>query len=439
MSKNTIIVCAYSVYPYIKSSEGIVNKNWFDILDNQKETATYLLSTNTNIDVFTENKSATLKTIESAKLKFIYDFSFAKKKSFYGFLYSIGNVIFKFFHKKNNLLTWYQKRLIDIQKKNILEIINQKENVIVWARVLPMLSVIPVLEAYAKKKFPYIVNINDPLDLNADQYSRHEEQVLLKTIDSAQCWTFPSQRLANIMIDKYSLDSARCFVIPHAMRQQEQLYHGNKPTDRKLKFVYTGTFYKSAFTESFGKDLNKFCNTTQASQVEFTFILSQYDDYSLLWIKNNIPSATIHFKLSREEVLTITAQADCMLIVDSVFHQDLLKGKLIEAISLGLPIFAITYPNSVMDKVTIEYGGFSAYQNIEDSVFTVFLEITTKLRSKNWCDQFSINRQSVMHKISEKNIAKATIEIAQFANDRFLWKEKIKVLQPKIPTGYNWP
>ena len=37
MERNKIIILVYAVYPNIKSSEGIVNQNWIDIVSNNND------------------------------------------------------------------------------------------------------------------------------------------------------------------------------------------------------------------------------------------------------------------------------------------------------------------------------------------------------------------------------------------------------------------
>ncbi|KIA85252.1 hypothetical protein [Flavobacterium sp. AED] len=434
-NNQAIIVCSHSVYPHIRSSEGIVNKNWFDIL-SEKHNNLGLLSSKKSIKII---KNKRLINIDNNVLKTLYYWSKLPKNTFLGFLYRIINrTTLKLFalSKESSL---YQMLWVKIQTNYVLKISNSIENTVFWSRILPTFSILPIINVWNQKRIPFIVNINDPFQNNLKNGHSYDEKILIETVDKAQCWTFPSKRLATLMANKYNLDVNRCFVIPHAMREQDKIYDSEKLVNGKLKFVYTGTFYKSAFTDSFGIELVKFSLTEEINKVEFIFILSQYDNFSLQWIKKNIPNAIIHTKLDRDNVLKITVNADCMLVIDSIMHQDLLKGKLIEAISQGLPILAVTYPNSVMDNVVKEYGGISSYQNIENDISDKFRNVVTNLESGIWRSDFCEKRRVVMEKISEKNIAKATIEITQYALERFLWKERESKREPIAPVNYNWP
>jgi hypothetical protein len=434
--RQTIVVCAHCVYPHIRSSEGIVNRNWIDIL-SERYSNLGVLSSKKSINIINDTL---LINVDNKVLKTIYYWSKLPKNSFLGFLYRIINRISLKLFTLSKESSLYEMLWVKIQTKNILKITNSSiDNTVFWSRILPTFSILPILNAWSQKRIPFIVNINDPFQNNLKNGQTYDDKILIETLDKAQCWTFPSKRLALFMANKYNLDVNRCFVIPHAMREQDKIYDGEKHVEGKLKFVYTGTFYKSAFTESFGIELLKFSSSEEFKKIEFIFILSQYDNFSLQWIKKNIPNAIIHTKLDRDKVLKITADADCMLVIDSIIHQDLLKGKLIEAISQGLPILAVTYPNSVMDNVVKEYGGISSYQNIENDILDKLTSLVKNLESRKWRSDFCKKRRTVMKKISEENIAKATIEITHYALERFLWKEgKIKK-EPIAPINYNWP
>ncbi|APY00730.1 glycosyltransferase family protein [Lacinutrix venerupis] len=418
-----ILISAYAVYPEIASSEGVVNKNWIDII--KKNNVEHIL--------FSSQTSVLKK--RNTYLRQIFSFYKSNRNSLKGILYLLLNKSFKIFVNSNEVDSLYQYLWLKFQKKSYNKII--KKDIVVWVRVLPMFSVLPVINNLIKT--PIIININDPLDLNNSR-NNNGEKILLNAIKETQCWTFPSYKLAMQIAEKYNLDKERCFVIPHAMQEQKVLYEKrDKPKTKKLKFVYTGTFYKSAFTKEFGDGLQKFYKTSKGKEIEFTFILSQYDNASIEWIKKTLPDAKILFKLSREEVLKIIRYVDCMLVVDAFTHQNLLKGKLIEAISFGIPILGISYKNAVMDNVLKEYGCLTGYQEIEDDIFNKLEQTYNNIKDDSWNKQFYIERKNVMQKISEDYIYKATIDISDYAYKRFMWTSGIVTEKPKNILNYNWP
>ena len=59
-----------------------------------------------------------------------------------------------------------------------------------------------------------------------------------------------------MIAEKYNLDKERCFVIPHAYTPFNSCYTRKKGDI--IKILYTGTFYKSAFTKEFKREeINK--------------------------------------------------------------------------------------------------------------------------------------------------------------------------------------
>ncbi len=173
--------------------------------------------------------------------------------------------------------------------------------------------------------------------------------------------------------------------------------------------------------------------------IEFTFILSQFDEASILWLKEAIPQVQIYTKLTRDKVIEITSGVDCVFVVDAHSHSNLLKGKLVEAISLGIPVLAVTYRESLMDKIVQEYGGVCGYQDIENDIFNKLSLVYQNLRNENWVNNFCKKRESVMFRMSEDVIFEKTKMISEFAKKRFLWENNKKNIKPTYPKNCNWP
>lgn len=405
------VICAFSVYPDQKSSEAIVNDNWLDILSRNGQELV-VLSAFSNYFLL----PGTNKVLKKLKLN-LFLFKCAKQDIFLGWLfYSILNKIFiNIFDSKMTLQNYLW---INYQSSVLTRRIEEDD--VVWARILPVLSIVPVLNAYDMRKFPFIVNVNDPIAFGEFDIHNltHDQEIFLMTKDTAQAWTFPSSKLAGKFSKEYNLDRSRCFVIPHAMKKVETLYKRDiKKT--QLNILYAGTFYKSAFTEEFKKSLLVFSGLEISKTVNFIFVLSQYDNDSVAWLKSTIPNVEIKLKLERSAVLDLIKTSDCMLVVDSVLHMDLLKGKLIEAISYGIPVFAVTYENSIMDKVVKEYGGLSAYQDSKGDIIQKLTLLITSIQSDKWLQNFYLQRNLVLDKISENTILKSTKAVNDFAYRRF--------------------
>lgn len=425
---NRIIVSAYSVHPDQKSSEAIVNKNWLEIL-SKKGSVLYVISAFNNYSF----KTGAIQFKKKHKINALLYKKSKQNKGLISLAYKVLNTLYKMVFRSNyNLLetVWVKK-----QTKILNDMITQED--VVWSRILPTLSILPLLDVYNKKPFPFIINVNDPINasvFNHDNLNR-DQASFLKTKDIAQAWTFPSSKLADRMANNYNLDRQRCFVIPHAMQKVEKLYKRNVAKE-EVNFLYTGTFYKSAFTDEFKTSLINFNRHEVSQKVNFTFVLSQFDEESITWLKASIPDVILKFKLERVDVLELVKKADCMLVVDSILHSELLKGKLVEALSFGIPVFAVTYQDSIMDKVVKTYGSVSAYQDIENDILYKMELFMANINNEYWLNTFYNQRTNALDKISEDYIADATNLITTFAYQRF-YKLKQETIQ--APKQLNWP
>lgn len=431
-----IVVCAFCVYPDFPSSEGIVNRNWIEILKKEKAELTVLsLKQNKLI-----NEVGTITATQNSLSYFIYKTIKSSKNSALHLIYRIANKFLIKFIPSKSRLTLFQRIWIGQQTSRIKSLVRKAPDSVFWSRILPIESLVPFLRAYTKVKFPLIVNINDPILFHDNQKNyQMEERFLKHTAKIAQCWTFPSSKLADYIADRYDFDRKRCFVIPHATKEQKILYPNKSKGSENLKFLYSGTFYKSAFTDEFKNALKRFCELKLSKNVEFTFILSQFDESSIEWLKEAIPNVKIFTKLASEQVLEITSQMDCVFVVDAPSHTMLLKGKLVEAISFGVPIFAITYKQSTMDKVVLEYGGISGYQDVENDILKKLTLVCDNLNDEEWIENFSAKRKKVMLQVSEEAIFEKTKDVTKFAEKRFLWQINKNKSKPSCPIHCNWP
>lgn len=396
MEKNKIIVLAYAVHPNIKSSEGIVNRNWIDIVSKNND---LIVLDSESIQYYEDNDFKLKEDFFLKRLKGIVK----SKSTLSNFLYRSLNKIFKLIIKPKEVNSLYTFLWVRMQK-NRLKYLDTASSVF-WARILPTFSLLPLMQIYHGKKIPIIVNVNDPLE--NDLFSK---EIILKSIPFVQSWTFPSYQLAKEFSEKYLIDINKCFVIPHAMKGQKNLYQNSFGKD-KLNFLYTGTFYKGAFTETFIRQLHDFSLTESYKEVQFTFVLSQYSSDSLELLKKTMPNIRILTNLSREEVLKMVVDADCMLVVDSKEHTNLLKGKLAEAISFGIPVFSVSYKGSVMDEIVSKYGGFSSYQDLENQILIDLQDAVVNLKSAKWNTLFLEKRIEIMDYFSETNISELTDNI----------------------------
>lgn len=427
-----MLVDAFAVYPEIKSSEGIVNKNWINLL-RKSGLDVSLVSAFSRLSVTNGSKVSKLLLI-------LFWLSKLPSRSFLGFSYRIAQKLISPVIQNPNL---FMHVWMNIQAKSYRAFLSMRSEAVVWVRILPVSSLENTLRQWHFQKFPLVININDPIALHSlhkpylQLPDTNDHHLLKQTKDVAQCWTFPSHKLANKIASLYSLDVSRCFVVPHATTDIEHKYTF-KEQPATIRFIYTGTFYRSGFSEALKKDLASFA-ASNTQDVSFTFILSQYDDYSIDWLKSNFEGCTILRGLTHEESLQHLYQADCALVIDGEHHEDLLKGKLTEAISFGIPILAITYPDSAMDSLVTEYGGVCAYHNIESDIFNKISAISTYFQHSDWQQQFLTTRSNTIQKLNEYSIMERTVSINNYALQRFKWVSNKQHTEPTLPELTRWP
>jgi len=416
-NSNNITVVAYAVYPEIKSSEGIVNANWIAILE-QRGVTVQLFSVFSGYDGAQNNRNELLvKQYNAAK----------KKKTLNGLLYKVKNKLHaNEYDVPLHIAEWKNTQLPFFKK------IARSNPSVVWARVLPLEGLSLPLEASKDIDFPLVININDPV-VETNSYP-----FFSTLISKTQCWTFPSNAMAQEASELYHLPIERCFVLPHAMQSQKKKYEGPTASTSFLNILYTGTFYKSAFTKELQHGLVDFCASETAQKVSFTFILGQYDAESIRWLEETIPNVKILKNLDRSEVLEITKTADLVLVVDAATHTTLLKGKLAEAISFGVPILGISYKNAVMDKVLQRYGTACAYQDQKGDVFDKLTAQVNNLSQETWLNTFKENREEVIARFSEERLFQDTLLINKYASALHLAKQNNTAL-PEAPEVLQWP
>lgn len=412
-----IVVVAYAVCPEIKSSEGIVNANWIAVLE-AGEISVQLFSVHTSAKELRNYKNHSL----------VKNYTEAKSKSF------LPKVIFRIKNKLRSNVYGVSYHL-DVWRKNQQPLFNaivEKDNAVIWARLLPLEGLMLPLESSKTFDFPLVINVNDPV-VEDGSYP-----FFSALISKTQCWTFPSFALASLTAAQYQLDITRCFVLPHAMMKQQMLYSKAAKITETLSVLYTGTFYKSAFTEELQRGLKAFCKSKAAASVSFTFILAQYDSQSIQWLEETIPNVKILKNLEREAVLKISSESDLMLVVDAATHTPLLKGKLAEAISLGMPVLGISYKESVMDSLLNAYGCYCAYQDEKGDVLSKLTLAIESLNNPTWQAGFEVSRMEVMDQFSEEEIRSRTKKITEFAAKRYQ-AQKNNLIVPEASLINTWP
>ncbi|WGK63803.1 hypothetical protein [Croceiramulus getboli] len=437
-----LIVLAYSIYPEISSSEGIVNRNWLEALDNTEISSLIFSKLTTNCVTRDPLGMIVISSREDKKLKVLAQLSKNKKSVLANKIYKAANKIIQAFSRHNLSLNEYAwGRFQSSRLKKIASATNG--NYPIWMRVLPGMSMLPIYMAIKHIDTPLLINFNDPFsleDLNHSKAYKKYDSIVIQMRDRIQCYTFPSWPLALRIASRYNLDLEQCFVIPHATDFND---YGNltKPleSDRNIILSYAGTLYQSAFSEELSSAIAEHNGKIGTRFFELQFIISQYTSENLNWLKKNFSGLSIYKRLDRPDVLNKLKDSDIILIVESKDHKDLLKGKLVEAIALGKPIFCITSKASVTEKIALEYGGFVAYADEPETILEQLNLISKCLSDPKWVNEFNLKKERVREKLSNRNIAKKSLQILKFAADLYRWEKGILETRPDTPLLPRWP
>ncbi|AMS26250.1 hypothetical protein AEM51_03670 [Bacteroidetes bacterium UKL13-3] len=432
-TKTSLLIDAFAVYPETKSSEGIVNANWIAIMQKSGRKVS-VISAFTGMGAKEASKGSTL-------LKTLFNFSKKSTRTLSGLTFRLLQKILLFQTGESNLfLRIWRKH----HHQSLTTFLDNNPDSVVWVRILPCYSLYTILSVWNRKPFAFIVNINDPIDVKTLEDLTQpvpdwgDHQLLKQTRDCAQCWTFPSAKLATKISTLYGLDPDRCFVLPHVSRDSESLYSFPSET-RNIRFIYSGTFYRSAFSKAVQEELRQFAQSSIGQKCDFRFLLSQYDDYSIEWLKSTFHQCTIQMGVTHEESLTFLRQSDCSLVFDGPLHSDLLKGKLTEAISDGIPIFAITAAQSSMDKLVLEYGGMTATPESRGDIEKKLVAVCEQFQQPAQQKVFYDKRKKVISQLSEQAIETKTNQLIEYAHKRFEWKIRHQSPEPSIPELVQWP
>src|SRR5712664_1673996 len=103
-----------------------------------------------------------------------------------------------------------------------------------------------------------------------DRLQRRQNQFLL---EHAQAWTFPSRRLADIMIAAAGLDSNRCFIIPHLVPDAGSFRSDDETLADGRWVIYAGTFYASTFSEEIRAGIAHYAQSGR--RLRFLFVLKK--------------------------------------------------------------------------------------------------------------------------------------------------------------------
>ena len=138
---------------------------------------------------------------------------------------------------------------------------------VVYSRALPYSSIDAAASVRQSQRFPWIVNINDPLppglwpgmywiDRRSDRYI---DSALSRAIPLVSAFTFPSAGLRQLEVEKYpQMLHVPSFVVPHVppvvTRPRPPASHAEGSREPRLRIVFMGTLRANRLTPEFLKE-----------------------------------------------------------------------------------------------------------------------------------------------------------------------------------------
>jgi hypothetical protein len=397
-----LIVVAYATAPIPNSPEGIVNAHWIDIL--KQNTQVYLV---TSPYGYVEQKTA-LNPHQS----WIDKLLILTEKSLSG---QYGNVVRWIVKVLSRLYgggyihhTFWERLAVKRLKKYLG---NHKE-VLVWVRVLPTISLSPVMKTYQEiGSFPLVINFNDPIPRSLlfhqnfdamDKVEKEEISLIKKAVNLAQYYTFPSEGLLDLMSAFYSLPKERCVVIPHAMpTPSEKEEKTLTKTSLPYTVLYAGTFYNAAFTDTVGGALRRF--TDRHQEIQFVFLLKNRSHESEKWLAKYCPDAEIYYGLKHEECRSFYSQARAFIIIEALHFAPLMLTKVAESISFSKPILAIVAQNAHTARLLGDVGIVANCQD-DESIYNGLIQLLDCVSSQEKYRWTSDKMAQIADQLSDKNI-----------------------------------
>jgi len=296
-------------------------------------------------------------------------------------------------------------------------------NAVVYSRALPFTSIAAVAAERRRARFPWIVNINDPLppDVWAGLYQSDPWSIqrmhtrfraLLPLIDA---FTFPCVQLRNLEIAAFpTINAVPHGILPHlanpvvevvAAKDAKEPGSRLRDHDTRLRIAFSGTLRKNRVCDELRTALEALARDAPhvVANIVFSFHLARPTPHADEFI-SRLPGTTEIVLGEFDEVLdTALGQADVLLDLESVPDTPLLLTKVANYIGIGKPIWAICAPDGTTWNLIQTTGwGYASrigdQADIAQTLSRIYADWTegrlhTKNPNQDLVDRFSAQRQ----------------------------------------------
>lgn len=277
---------------------------------------------------------------------------------------------------------------------------------VVWSRALPFASVAAVDAIRRRRRFRWIVNVNDPMpasvwpglypsDPVTDRRTRERFEAALPRIDAL---TFPSTELRDLELSAIpALARLPSEILPHIASASSIPV----PDSDRLRLVFGGTLRKNRARPELAEALARI----GPQSLDLTFVLARPTPFAESYAAS-LPLSPIPARVVVEEDESSLARAlsgaDLLLDLECEADRPLLLTKVVNYLAAGRPIWALCVPGgTTWSLVESGWGYASALGDVDGTAATLLriLEdhgrgaLAGRSPSPELADRFSPRRQ----------------------------------------------
>jgi glycosyltransferase involved in cell wall biosynthesis len=281
---------------------------------------------------------------------------------------------------------------------------------VVWSRALPFASIAAVDAVRRRRRFRWIVNVNDPLpasvwpglyasDPVTDRRTRERFEAALPRIDAL---TFPSAALRDLEVAAIpALARLPSEILPHIAGFSAS---APAPPSGRLRIVFGGTLRKDRARPELAEALARIGE--RVADLDLTFVLARPTPFAESYAAS-LPLSPIPARVVVEEDESALARAlsgaDLLLDLECEADRPLLLTKVVNYLAAGRPIWALCAPGgTTWSLVGSGWGYASALGDVDGTAATLLRILDDRSRgalagrspSPELAERFSPRRQA---------------------------------------------
>jgi hypothetical protein len=278
---------------------------------------------------------------------------------------------------------------------------------VVWSRALPYASVAAVDAVRRRRRFRWIVNVNDPMpasvwpglyafDPVSDRRTRERFESALGRIDAL---TFPSAALRDLEVSALpALARIPSEILPHIAGAP-----ASTPASEgdRLRIVFGGTLRKDRARPELAEALVRIGD--RASGLDLSFVLARPTPFAEGYAASLPVPSRVVVEEDESALARALSAADLLLDLECEADRPLLLTKVVNYLAAGQPVWALCVPGGTTWSL-IETGGWgyaSALGDVEGTAATLLRILDDRSRGALACrspspelvDRFSARRQ----------------------------------------------